>query len=57
MIIVKKYEIKFSSDGDVSLKKTLKLYEIILVVRSVFNDVKKFYLQLFLNGFFCRLGV
>lgn len=57
MIMVKQYEIKFSSDGGVSLKKTLKLYEIIVVVRSVFNDVKKFYQQVFLNGCFCRLDV
>lgn len=55
--MVKQYEIEFSSDGGVSLKKTLKLYEIIVVVRSVFNDVKKFYQQVFLNGCFCRLDV
>ena len=55
--MVKQYEIKFSSDGGVSLKKTLKLYEIIVVVRSVFNDVQKFYQQVFLNGCFCRLDV
>ena len=36
---VEKYmKIKFNSDGDLSLKKTLKLYNMVIIARSVFND-------------------
>ena len=36
---VEKYmKIKFNSDGDLSLKKALKLYNMVIIARSVFND-------------------
>ena len=36
-------KIKFNSDDDFSLSKTLKLYNIVIVVRSVFHEGKKYY--------------
>ena len=44
----KKYmKIKFNSDYDLPSKKTLKLQNMIIVVRSVFYDGNKYYLQVF----------
>ena len=44
----KKYmKIKFNSDGNLLFKKILKLYNLTIVVRSVFEENKKYYPQLF----------
>ena len=40
-------KIKFNSDDDLPLKKTLELDNIIIVVTSVFHDNIKYYLQFF----------
>ena len=40
-------KIKFNSDDDLPLKKTLELDNIITVVTSVFYDNIKYYLQFF----------
>ena len=46
----KKYmKIKFHSDYDLPLKKTLKPYDMVIFVRSVFHEGNKYYLQVFLN--------
>ena len=42
-------KIKFNSDDDFSLKKTLKLYNMIIVVRSTFYEGNKYYPQNFLD--------
>ena len=42
-------KIKFNSDDDLSLKKTLKLYDMLIVVRSVFHEDNKFYQRVFLE--------
>ena len=40
----KKYvKIKFNSDDDLPLNKTLELYNMIIVVRAVFHEDKKYY--------------
>ena len=36
-------KIKFNSDDDVILKKTLDLHNMIIVVRSVFHDGNNFF--------------
>ena len=41
-------KIKFNS-YDLPLKKTLKLHDIIIFIRSVFNDGNKHYPQVFLD--------
>ena len=41
-------KIKFSSDDDLPLHKTLKLHNLTIFVRSVFED-GKYYLQVFLD--------
>ena len=38
-------KIKFNSDEDLTLKKTLELYSMVTVVRSVFHDNNKYYSQ------------
>ena len=44
----KKYmKIKFNSDDDLPLKKTLELYNLEIVVRSVFHKANKYYQQVF----------
>ena len=43
----KRLKVKFDSDNDLPLKKTLELHNMIIVVRSVFN---------FLDACLCKLG-
>ena len=40
-------KIKFSSDDTLSLNKTLKLYMLTVIVRSVFEEDGKYYTQVF----------
>ena len=48
-------KIKFNSDDDLPLNKTLKLYNIAIVAKSVFNEGSKFYLQVFLDEYLHKL--
>ena len=41
--------IKFNSDDNLPLNKRLKLYNLTIVVRSVFQENKKFHPQVFLD--------
>ena len=43
----KNIKAKFNSDDDLLLGDTLKLYDTILVFRSVFHDGKKYFQQVF----------
>ena len=49
-------KIRFNSDDDLPLKKTLELHNIIIVVRSLFNDGSKHYPQIFLDESLYRLA-
>ena len=40
-------KIKFNSDDDVPLKKALELYNMVIVVRSIFHEGNKYYPQEF----------
>ena len=42
-------KMKFDSDDDSPLNKTLQLHNMIIVVRSVFEDKGKFYPQIYLD--------
>ena len=42
-------KIKFSSDEDLTLKKTLELHNIVVLVRSVFHEGNNYYPQVFLD--------
>ena len=42
-------KIRFNSDDDLPLKKTLKLYNMTILVRSVFHEDNKYYPQAFLD--------
>ena len=42
-------KIKFSSDDNLSLNKTLKLHNITIIIRSVFEDEGKSYPQVYLD--------
>ena len=44
-------KIRFDSDDDLPLNKTLKLHNMTIVVRFVFEDKGKFYLQIYLDEF------
>ena len=47
-------KIKFNSDDSLPLNKTLKIYNITIVIRSVFED-GKYYPQIFLDECFYEL--
>ena len=42
-------KIKFNSDGSLPLIKTLKIYNMTIVVTSVFEEENKYYSQVFLD--------
>ena len=42
-------KIKFNSDENLTLNKILKLHMLIVIVRSVFEEDGKYYLQAFLD--------
>ena len=44
-------KIKFNSDGDLPFKKTLGLHNMVIVVKSIFHECNKYYLQVFLYEF------
>ena len=45
----KHMKIKFNLDDDLSLNKILKIHNMTIVIRSVFQEDGKYYLQFFLN--------
>ena len=42
-------KIKFNSDDNLQLNKTLKLYKMTIVIRSAFEEHSKFYSQVYLD--------
>ena len=48
-------KIRFNSDDDLPVNKTLKLYNMVIAVRSVFHESRKYYLQVFLDECLCKL--
>ena len=42
-------KIKFNSDDNLPLNKILMLHSLIIVVRSIFQEDKKYYTQVFLD--------
>ena len=52
----KKYmKIKFKTNDDLSLKKLLKLWNMIIVVRFDCHEGKKYYLEVLLDKCLCKL--
>ena len=51
----KKYmKIKYNWDDDLPLNKTLKLRNMVIIVRSVFLEGNRYYPQVFLNECLCK---
>ena len=50
-------KIKFSSDDDLPLNKPLKFHAMTIIIRSVFEEDDKFYLQLFLDDALYELHI
>ena len=50
-------KIKNNSDGDLPLNKTLELHIMTVVVKAVFYEDKKYYLQVFLDECFYKLRI
>ena len=48
-------KIKFNSDDNLPSKKTLDLYNMVIIVRSVFQEDNKYYQQVFLDEFLYKL--
>ena len=44
-------KVKFKSGADLPIKKTLKLYNMLVVVRTVFLEDNRYYPQVFLGEF------
>ena len=42
-------KIKFDTDDNLPLNKTLKLHNMIIIIRSVFEEDGEFYLQIYLD--------
>ena len=42
-------KLKFNLDNDLPLNKTLKLYNMVIVVKSVIHESNKYYTQVLLN--------
>ena len=42
-------KVKFDTDDNLPLNKTLKLHNMTLIIRSVFEEDGKFYLQVYLD--------
>ena len=43
VLIIKYMKKKINSDDDLPLKKTLELYDMIIIVRSIFHEGSKYY--------------
>ena len=50
-------KIKFNSDDDLPLNKLLKFYMMTIVIRSVFEEDSKLYLQVFLDDALYELSI
>ena len=48
-------KIKFNSNGDLPLNKILKLHDLTIIVRSVFEENSKYYPQVFLDKYLYEL--
>ena len=46
---------KYNSNDDLPLKKMLEIHYMLIVVRSVFHESNKYYLQVLLNECLCKL--
>ena len=50
-------KLKIDTDDDLPLNKPLNLHMLTIIVRSVFEDESKFYLQVYLDGCLYKLRV
>ena len=50
-------KIKFNSDDGLLLRKTIKIYNMIIGVKSAFYEGSKYYPQIFLNNFLYKLQI
>ena len=50
-------KIKFNSDDDLPLNKTIKVPSMTIVVRAVFHEHNKYYLQLFWDEYLYQLRI
>ena len=50
-------KIKFNSDDDLPLNKSLKVYNMTITIRSVFEEDGKLYPQVFLDGTLYELNI
>ena len=48
-------KIKFNSDDELSLNKTMEIHSMIIIVRAVFYENNKYYPQFFLDEYLYKL--
>ena len=52
---VKYMKIKFDSDDNLLLNKTIEIPKVIIVVRAIFHESSKCYPQVFLDGYLYKM--
>ena len=46
-------KIKFDSDDDLPVNKVMKFYDLMVIIRGIFERDGKYYPQIFLDNSFC----
>ena len=59
MIMMKniKMKIKFDQDDELPLNNTVEIHNATIVLRAVFHENNKYYLQVFLDECLCELNI
>ena len=48
-------KIKYDLNDDLALKETIEIYNMTIFVRAIFNENNKYYSQLLLGEFLCKM--
>ena len=55
MVVMKYLKIKFNSDDELPLNKTIEMSTVTTVIRVIFLENNKYYPQFFLDEYLCKL--
>ena len=57
MVVMKYLKIKFNSDDELPLNKTIEMSTVTAVIRVIFLENNKYYPQVFLDEYLCKLWI
>ena len=57
MVVMKYLKIKFNSDDELPLNKTIEMSTVTTVIRVIFLENNKYYPQFFLDEYLCKLWI